>query len=60
MNVVSYGSDILGSVRVVMDVVNYRLCYASCNVQLPRFAHIMQLRVCMDLRTNSDYFPIQH
>jgi hypothetical protein len=63
-NVVIYGSDTLRSVRLVMGVVNYRLdyslCYASCNVKHPRSAHTIQLPVCVDLRRNSDYFPIQH
>jgi len=47
VSVVSYGSDILGPVTVVMRVVNYRFCYAIRNVQLPHSAHIMQLRVCV-------------
>jgi hypothetical protein len=30
--------------------------------QIPRPAHTMHLRmcICVDLRKNSDYFPIQH
>jgi hypothetical protein len=47
VSVVTYGSDILGTVTVVMRVVNYRLCYASRNVQLRHSAQIMQLRVCV-------------